>query len=209
MLDLDLWLFLGASICLCLQAALVSELQKWVYALLLFPLLAFFLGPWLSHFSVLTLHQVLLPVASFLGVCVLLESLLLINHSIRKKPQLVLFSPLPWLAFIYLQMRFYQTGWLDLTFHYQALIYGFIIAFLYWLIANTAQRFGSYQLVATFCVFQWTLVLLRFSRWPVGGAQLNPSADALVISLSVLLLTLLLGYGKGLYLTRLPKRYKK
>lgn len=209
MFDLDLWLLLSAITCLCLQACITVPFPKRVHILsLLFPLLAFALGDWLSHFSVLNLHQVLASVASVVAVCLLLESLLLYNQSTRKIVRLMLLSPLSWLAFVYLQMRFYQTGWLDLTFHYQALVYGVIVGIVYWLVAYIARLLNVNLLVTALITFHWCLALLTFSRWPIGGTQMNTSGEALIISLAIIFLALLLGYGRGFYQIRFPE-YKK
>jgi len=192
-IDVESWLILSAIISVGLQAGSLSRSRTlWIVVLLILSA-TYALADTLVRFSVLDLHNGLLPVAGVWAGWLLFESLLLSRWQMPLAEWGVVCLPGFWMALLYLQMHFYQVGWMAVTFDYQAMMFGGSVVILYGVLFFISKRYR--QSVTTLLVLmQWVFIFGCFSTRPNHDVKIHTSAEALLTTVLLFAGVLLLGY---------------
>lgn len=193
MIDVEFWLIWSAIISLGLQAGSLSRARTLSIVVLLILSATYALADTLAHFSVLDLHNGLLPVAGVWAGWLLFESLLLSRWQMPLAEWWGVCLPGFWIALLYLQMHFYQVGWVAVTFDYQAMIFGSLIAILYSALFFLSKRYQK-SVNVLLALMQWVFIFVCFSSRPNNDVQVHASTETLLTTVLLFTCVVLLGY---------------
>lgn len=204
MLELEQWLLLGSILSLATQALNLKALKPRYYVgLFLLPILAWWVAPTLSQYSVASVHILMPELAVTVGVIWVLEAMLAWRYGAHLHSVWVCLSPVSILGFLYLLMRFFQAAWLPISFTSQALVLTSAIAIIFFLVWNIYTQVKAVNgilvmLIAMVCGAQILITTLYFSQWPQQSSQVDIGNGAgiatFIIGVSILLVGMFIGF---------------
>lgn len=188
MLSVELWAPICAALAIILLAhegrKINSKVMVGVFVVLPV-LIAAMASDILVHYSITHMHQFIAEFGPLIGLICLLETLV-VSMGKRKLPVPMVTSVA---GLIYLQMYFYQSGWLNWNFDYMAIAYGCFLSLVMVLgKALAAERLGL------FAAAQFLVVGLAFAKLPGVSTKVSVVSLAEVLH-SVLVFSALLGLG--------------
>ncbi len=203
LISVDQWVLVSAVLVVLLQANEARKIrsQFLLAASLVSPVvIAYVANNFIVHFSIIQLHQIIADFGPLIGVVILLEVLVITKGYVER--------PLPTASFIaaliYLQMYFYQTGWLSWNFEYMALVYGSFTMALMWSVKCAFDVFTPLPIIIA--AFQFLLVGLVFAKLPGISTQIVPVNWQEILTSALLLGGMLVaGFFLGVFKQKLEK----